>query len=319
MFCIFVQNIPIFFMHTVQVSLATTLAGHQNPIFALDYAVSSASLFTGGNDRGIVEWDMNNGTFKRVLCAVPASVYVLKFLPTTNILLAGLRNGEVWFIDVVKQELLRKLEVEKGAVFALCYLSEKNEVLGIGEEGVAYVWSLDSFELLYRFRVSPTTVRCVQFDAYNKELLFGDKEGSIYRYDVQEFKELQKQKIHTMPVTAICSTQNKLFTGGRDAQLYSLGKHDLAVQQNITPHLFTVYGILQHPSSSILTTVSRDKSIKFWDPQSLALLKYVSLDRGFECHHLSINAAIYMEGKNQLVTVSDDKLVKVWDVSVATT
>lgn len=319
MFCIFVQDIPIFFMQTVQVSLAMTLIGHQNPIFALDYASPSATLFTAGNDRGIVEWDMNTGKFNRVLCSVPASVYVLHYLADSNTLLAGLRNGEIWLIDVEQQQLLKKLKVEKGAVFALSYLSEKNELLAIGEEGVAYVWSLDSFELLYRFRVSNTTVRSIQFDSENKELLFGDKDGHVYRFDAVEFKELHKEKIHSMPVTALLWTGAQLFSGGRDAQLYRLGKQDFSIQQNLTPHLFTVYEILQHPTAGILTTVSRDKSIKFWDSESLALLKNVSLERGFESHHLSINAAIYAGVNNQLVTVGDDKLVKVWNVEVSTT
>jgi len=306
-------------MHTVQVSLAMTLVGHQNPIFALDYAPASASLFTAGNDRGIVEWDMNTGKFNRVLCSVPASVYALHFLESSNTLLAGLRNGEIWLIDVEKQQLLKKMKVDKGAVFAILYLAEKNELLAIGEEGVAYVWSLESFDLLYRFRVSNTTVRSIQFDATNNELLFGDKDGHVYRYDAVEFKELHKQKIHSMPVTALLLSGEHLFSGGRDAQLYRLGKEDLSVQQNVTPHLFTVYGILKHPGTGVLTTVSRDKSIKFWDSESLALLKNVSIERGFDSHHLSINAALYIGANNQLVTVGDDKLVKVWNVDVATT
>lgn len=316
MYCIFVQYIPIFFMQTVHVSLAHTLAGHQNPIFALESGRDSAVLFTAGNDKGIVEWDLHTGKFKRVLCAVPASVYTLCLLADGNTLVAGLRNGEVWLIDVEKQALLKKLKVDQGAVFAIQEFVQKQELLAIGEEGVAYVWSLETLELLYRFKVSNTTVRCIACYPNQQQLLFGDKAGKLYQYDIAEFREINNQAIHSMPVTAILTTETHVFTGGRDAQLYKLAPQDLAVQKGITPHLFTVYGIVKHPEAELLTTVSRDKSIKFWDPQSLALLKTVSLDKGFDCHRLSINAAIYHPHSKQLITVADDKLVKVWDVAL---
>lgn len=318
MCCIFVQHIPIFFMHTVDVSLNMTLAGHQNPIFAVEAGKDSSVLFTAGNDRGIVEWDLSLGKFRRILCTVPASVYTLRLLDDGNTLAAGLRNGELWLIDVEKQALIKKLKLEQGAVFALQELSQKKELLAIGEEGVAYVWSLENLELLYRFRVSNTTVRAVALYPAQGQLLFGDKAGTVYQYDVAEFKEINRRQVHTMPVTAILATETHVFTGGRDAQLYKLAPIDLAEQQVLTPHLFTVYGILKQPASELLTTVSRDKSIKFWNPQTLSLLKTVSLDKGFDCHRLSINAAVYHPYSKKLITVADDKLVKIWDVALRT-
>ena len=78
--------------------------------------------------------------------------------------------------------------------------------------------------------------------------------------------------------------------------------------------MFTVYAILPHPSLPIIATVSRDKSIKIWNALSLALLKNISIERGYDAHRLSINTATWVG--DQLVTAGDDKLVKIWDVSV---
>lgn len=301
-------------MYVIDVSLSGTLSGHQNPIFAISPGLQSSSIFTAGNDKGVVEWDLTTGKFKRILCAVPASVYALHLLPNSSILVIGMRNGEVWCVDVEKQALLHKMQTEKGAVFAIRSLIEKRELIAIGEEGVAYVWSLDHFELLYRFRVSPTTVRTIEPYINGKQLVFGDKEGYLYLYDVADFKEIEKRKVHDMPVTALASNELFLFSGGRDARLNQLEQKDLSTVQEITPHMFTVYAILPHPNFPVFATVSRDKSIKIWENSSLSLLKNIGVDRGYDGHRLSINTGMWNDG--QLLTAGDDKLVKIWNVNI---
>jgi WD40 repeat protein len=301
-------------MYTIDISLSNTLAGHQNPIFTVSRGMDSTTIFTGGNDKGVVEWDLESGKFKRILCAVPASVYALQLLEEEGILVTGLRNGEVWFVDIEKQALVGKTQTEKGAVFAIKVLPEKREIIATGEEGVAYVWSLDNYTLLYRFHIADTTVRVIEPYAKVNQIAFGDKNGFVHLYDTTDFREITKQQVHSLPVTALATADISLLSGGRDAKLVRLAQKDLSVLQSITPHMFTVYGILPHPNLPIVATISRDKSIKIWDTLSLSLLKNISIERGFDAHRLSINTATWVD--NRLITAGDDKLVKVWDVSV---
>jgi len=299
-------------MDSIGISLSQTLSGHRNPIYAVEKGTDMDTFFTAGGDRGVVEWDLRAGKFKRILCSVPASVYALHLIPDTALLAVAMRNGEVWIVDTESQALRKKLSVERGAVFAVRTLAHRQEILAIGEEGFAYVWSLETFELIYRFRVSDTTVRTAETDPAQARIAFGDRSGRIRLFSTADFREICHRPVHKLPVTALLATENALYSGGRDAQLYQLDQTDLNMRGHITPHMFTVYAILQHPQMPALITVSRDKSIKFWDRESLALLKNVSADRGFDVHRLSINAAC-LHG-TQLLTVSDDKSVKVWEL-----
>lgn len=295
-----------------EITLVSTLIGHQNPIFTLAQPEHSNFLYTGGNDKGVVEWDLSTMRFNRVLCQVNSSVYTLLSIPDSTLLAIGMRSGQIMIVDRETQSLRANLNTEKGAVFSLQIIPRKRELIAIGEEGVAYVWDLDSFELLYRFKISDTTVRVIAVDPEGTFLAFGDKQGYIYLYSLADFQFITKQKIHDLAVTSLLFHAGYLFSGARDAKMTKLNRANLSVEHSITAHMFTVYGIEQSYAEDLIATVSRDKTMKVWRIKDFSLVKNISRDRGFDSHILSINALLW---KNKhLYTVSDDKTVKIWKI-----
>lgn len=297
----------------MDVRLHATLKGHQNQVFALAKGDNNM-LFTAGNDKGVVEWDLTAMKFRRILCAVSHPVYALLHIPETNLLAIGLRSGEVMIVDYVEQALRIKIKLDQGAVFALKVLQSKKELLAIGEEGVAYVFDTLDFKPLYRFRVSDKTVRTIAISPDESDVYFGDKEGVVYHYSSSDYQLLNQSMVHTMPVTSLLCWETVLFSGGRDARMYKLNGRDLGIVHEVTPHMFTVYGIASHSDHSTIATVSRDKTFKFWNPESLTLLKNISIDRGYDSHYLSINTVLWE--RDYLYTAGDDKMIKIWQVEV---
>jgi len=45
------------------VTKTAELTGHGNPIFTLELSQKPGILFTGGNDKGVVEWSLENYAF----------------------------------------------------------------------------------------------------------------------------------------------------------------------------------------------------------------------------------------------------------------
>lgn len=107
-----------------------------------------------------------------------------------------MRSGQVLVVDTQDQSLKANLKVEQGAVFSIKTIPGKKEMIAIGEEGYAYVWSLENFELLYRFKVSNTTVRVIEVDKNSETVAFGDKNGEIHLYHAHDFQEFKKRKVH---------------------------------------------------------------------------------------------------------------------------
>ncbi|GAA4133927.1 hypothetical protein GCM10022216_06420 [Sphingobacterium kyonggiense] len=294
------------------VQLEASLTGHQNPIFALAQPDDRSILYTGGNDKGVVEWDLKSQSFKRIVCKVGSSVYKLLAISGTNMLAVGMRSGQVLLLDTVKMEILGNWKTESGAIFDILYLKGKQELLAIGEEGYAYVWSLENKELLYRFKVANDTSRVIAMSTDERFLAFGDKQGYIHLHDAHDFHVICKEKIHELPVTSLKFIGNDLVSGGRDAKLYLLNPKNLEKVQDLVPHMFTVYGIAASEDMEYLATASRDKTLKIWKSKDWTLAKNISRDRGFDSHYLSINNVLWNE--DRIFTVSDDKQVKIWKV-----
>ncbi|NGF57881.1 WD40 repeat domain-containing protein [Parapedobacter sp. SGR-10] len=299
----------------VDLELIHTLTGHQNPIYTLESNADAGVLYSAGNDRGVVEWDWETLKFRRILCTVPSSVYALYAIPDTDLLAIGMRSGDIFVVDTVQQVLKVKLKVEAGAVFCIKSLKAKQELIAVGEDGRAYIWSLNSFELLYTFKISDTTVRIIAIDAQEKCMAFGDKGGHIYLVQTEDYHQVAAKQVHEKSVTSLCFMADSLWSGGRDAQLYRFSYPGLEMQANIIPHMFTVYGIMELGDSPLFSTVSRDKTIKVWN-KDLKLQKNVSRDKGVDSHYLSINTQAYNSRLGLLATAGDDKMIKVWKVSL---
>ena len=61
----------------ITVEKIAELTGHGNPIFTLELSQKPGILFTGGNDKGLVEWSLKDFTFIKVMFPVNASIYAI--------------------------------------------------------------------------------------------------------------------------------------------------------------------------------------------------------------------------------------------------
>src|ERR1700760_1226249 len=86
------------------------LTGHGNPIFTLEPSQKPGILFTGGNDKGLVEWSLRDNAFIKVMFPVNASIYAIHGPADFPLLFTGLRSGEVKVFDFIKQQLVSSLK-----------------------------------------------------------------------------------------------------------------------------------------------------------------------------------------------------------------
>ncbi len=296
------------------VTKTAELTGHGNPVFTLEFSQKPGILFTGGNDKGLVEWSLKNHAFIKVLFPVNSSIYAIHCPVEVPFLFAGLRSGEVKVFDFEKQALLASLRHHQKPVFDIKSVQHKQELLVASEDGTVSIWSLKTLELLHTIKVSDDTVRCMAVSPDEKQVAFGCRNNQIKVYDITDYTLVKILHGHTMSVFSLqYSPSGDYFaSGSRDAQVKIWDARSYELLHNIPAHLFAVNSIAFHPTLPYFATASMDKSIKIWGADDFKLYKVISREKGFESHALSINKILW--NGDQLLSISDDKKIMVWDI-----
>jgi len=290
------------------------LNGHGNPIFTLELSQKPGILFTGGNDKGLVEWSLKDNSFIKVMFPVNASIYSIHGPIGFPLLFTGLRSGEVKVFDFVKQALLPSLKHHLKPVFDIKSVNQKQELLVASEDGTVSIWSLKTFELLHSIKVSDDTVRCIAISPDEKQVAFGCRNNQIKIYDLLDYTLVKTLHGHTMSVFSLqyAPSGDYFVSGGRDAQVKIWDAKSYELLHNIPAHLFAVNSISFHQTQPYFATASMDKSIKIWGSDDFKLYKIISHEKGYASHPLSINKITW--NGDQLLSVSDDKNIIVWDI-----
>lgn len=299
----------------ITVQKATELTGHSNPIFALTLSQKPGILFSGGNDKGVVEWSLKTNSFIKVMFPVISSVYAIHCPEDYPLMFTGLRNGEVLVFDFEKQLLLPGLRIHRKPVFDIKSVVGKKELLVASEDGTVSIWNMDTLELVHTIHVSADTVRTISISPDEKQVAFGCRDNNVQIYDLEDYARIGTLKGHTMAVfsTEYSPDGSYLVTGSRDAQVKIWNTATFELMHNIPAHLFAVNHIAFHPEQPYFATASMDKTIKLWGADDFKLYKVISREKGFETHFLSINKVVWHNG--QLLSTSDDKRIIIWDVA----
>jgi len=290
------------------------LNGHGNPIFTLELSQKPGILFTGGNDKGLVEWSLKTNAFIKVMFPVNASIYAIHCPAGYPLMFAGLRSGQVLVFDFIQQKVIKSLNHHLKPVFDIKSVSGKKELLIASEDGTVSVWSLDTLDMVHSIKVSADTVRCIAVSPDEKQVAFGCRDNVIKIYDLLDYTLVKALHGHTMSVFALAYSIDGayLISGGRDAQVKIWDTTSYQLVKNIPAHLFAVNHILFHPTQPYFATASMDKSIKIWGADDFKLYKIISREKGYPSHPLSINKLAWHG--DQLLSVSDDKNIFIWDI-----
>ncbi len=298
----------------ISVEKIAELNGHGNPIFTVELSQKPGIIFTGGNDKGLVEWSLKNLAFIKVMFPVQASVYAIHCPVGYPLLFAGLRDGSIQVFDFVKQQLLPAIKNHQKPVFDIKSVNHKKELLTASEDGTVSVVSLQTLELLHTIKVSDDTIRCISISPDEKCVAFGLRNNQIKIYDLGDYSLIKTLHGHTMSVFALqyAPAGDHLISGGRDAQVLVWDTRSYEILDKIPAHLFAVNCIAFHPSLPYFATASMDKTIRIWSADDFKLYKTISREKGYASHQLSVNKLAW--NGDQLISVSDDKRVIIWDI-----
>lgn len=292
----------------------STLEGHSNPIYTVIAHPNKALFYTAGNDKGVVEWDLETKTHLRIFQQIKSTVYCLTIIEEQNLLIAGCNDGLILFFDLDSTKLLATISAGS-AVFDLKYVSSKKELLASTDIGSIFIIDPINFNILHQFQSGTEKIRTIATSDKLNLITTASNDKIIRIYHLEDYTSFYEFEGHSQGVGAVAFSPEgtQLVTGSRDAHLRVWSTNNWECLYNFPAHLFAIYKIAYHPKYPYIATASRDKSVKIWRAEDFSLFKNLSIDKGAEGHRLSVNGLCWTNDGMHLISVSDDKLVKVWD------
>lgn len=289
------------------------LKAHSAALYALAPGRTEGTLFSGGSDRVVAEWDLKTQETNPFAIRTESTIYSLVNLGEK--LAIGTMAGNIHIIDLAEKTEIRNLSLHKNGVFFMQQHPNEPWLYACGGDGKLSVWNTETWDLLWEITFSSAKLRRITFDQAGNLGAIACGDGSVKIIETNQQRVLYDLDAHSESSNSVVFLPNgNLISGGKDALLKVWDRTDgFSLLKTIPAHNFAIYDLVLSPDNEVLVSVSRDKTIKLWEANNIETP--VRLDRAKNKAHLnSVNAAVWLKNENILTTCSDDRTVMLWKV-----
>ncbi len=306
-------------LHRPTATRVGTLAGHRDAVYALAGRAGSDQVFSGSADGLVVAWNSADPAADgELLARVENSVYALRELPGRGLLLLGHNFQGVQALDLQTKALAFATALPPVAIFDLLYSESRQRLYCALGDGTLAVLRGRDFKLEKLLRLSQKSLRCLALHEGRGELAVGASDWQTYVLDLDSLavKTTLTEATNSIFTLAYSPAGDYLLAAGRDAHLRRYqAAEGYPLLDSVVAHMYAVNHLAFSADGRYLASCSLDKSIKLWDPASLALLRV--LDRARAAGHgTSVNKLVWPGTQQRLVSCSDDRSLAVWQVGL---
>ncbi len=282
----------------VKLAKVAQLKGHKDSIYDIDISEDGSIIYSAGADGYVVCWDWQNSKDGRVVLSAQRPLYSVYLNQINDRLYAGSQDGQIYEVDLSKNELISTVQRHKGGVFG--FIEIQAEVHSFGEDGIL------------ANRLNSKSIS-------NKSLRVAVNTGNGYAIGSSDhtIKILNENKDL---ITEISAHENSVFalsmsgtdvlaSSGRDAMIKLWDLKSYQALKSVAAHSFQVTSLAFQ--NEILLSSSMDKSIRIWN-DDLDLLKVADplRDQG---HTNCVNKVKWLN-QSMFVSSSDDRSIIIWEI-----
>lgn len=179
---------------------------------------SSGSLFSGGTDTKIYEWDVEEGTsVEGYFQGHSGWVNVLALSLDGSTLASGSTDRTIRLWNIETRECIAELTGHLDWITALAFDSQEYLISGC-RDGIIRKWSLNDKESKELYHGEP--VRSIQLlthpDSHSSSLIFMGDDKTIYAQDMSSLEIKTRLNGHFGGIRASVLTKGRLLTASRD-------------------------------------------------------------------------------------------------------
>jgi WD40 repeat protein len=292
-----------------------SLKGHKAAVYALCEGETATTIFSGGSDRNVLAWDLENMGSAKLIARAATTIISLCYIKELNYLLIGQIEGGVHILDLKEGKEVTYLKYHQGYIFDLSYLPGKRELVCASGDGSISIWSVPNFKLLYHKRIGTGKNRKLCLSPNQEEMAISSADKQVVLMSTEDWSTnvILDNFESGVNVVSYHPTKEQLLVGEKDAYLNRVDLYSREIIDRIPAHYWAIYDICFSPDGRFFATASRDKTVKIWDSASHEVLKRFEglKDQG---HTHSVNALLWCAYDNYLLSAGDDRSVKVWEV-----
>lgn len=294
----------------INITKKKELTGHLAGIYAL-CAEDENFIFSGGVDKHVIRWDINNIENSKILIKSSEAVYSLYFHEGNNLLFIGTSTGKIHIIDLFQKKEIKLLKSHTDKIFDFKLFD--SYLLSASADGCLAFTNVNTLKTEQILQVSNERIRSI--DIKNNIAVIACGDSNIRVIDLNTKLILKSFKAHekSCNVVKFHPTNDTLLSGGWDAHLKFWDKNFQLIK-SIPAHNYAIYSIVFSADKKLFATCSRDKSIKVWDALNTEFPKSITHEN-LKGHQFSVNKLIWEEKSGNLFSASDDKKIMIWSVN----
>ncbi|MBD0267868.1 MAG: hypothetical protein ICV77_06185, partial [Cyanobacteria bacterium Co-bin8] len=290
------------------VSLARTLGEHTGPIKAL-LLVNGNTLISGGVDRKILIWNLNQETPARILEGHKSVINTLALSTDQQTLYSAGADQDILIWDIASGQLKQTLPSAHDSPINALAISPDGKILASGSaDGMVKLWDAETGELIEQLREQGPLVNTLLFNRNGESLIAGG--AALETWNLQTQEETEFQASQNFVNSLATSPDNQVLisaSADKTVRFWDLATGDLV--DTVTAHDRSVNDVVVSSNSLTFVTASADGTLVVWDMDSRQPIERL---QGFDS-----DIYRYVEGPSQQVitTGGTDNTVKVWQKS----
>jgi F-box/WD-40 domain protein 7 len=284
---------------------------HQGAIFSL--TKDNTFIYTASADRYVTRWNPFTGLQDTFVIKCESSIYKIIHFKHKNILVVGTSNGDIHIIDSENKSELKFIKFHNVAVFEI-QIDEFNHRMYVGDaDGNLSVWNTENWSLILNLPFDCGKIRAIDFlGEDSNKLVIGSQDGYVRVIETNYYNLITSFNTHNGGCLALSETEfkkNILFSSGKDGYIRAWKMDTCKEVIAIPAHNESIYKLFE--KNGLLYSISRDKTLKIWDSNSLDFI--FKIERKIGGHTHSINDLLFFD--DLLFTVGDDKRIICWETS----
>ena len=281
---------------------------HKTIVESIAFSPDSRKIASSSRDGTIKIWDVSSG--QCILTLDSPNNYTVKSLVFNldGSKLFGYSHKQIisWDLETGESKILIE---SQSRICCLCFSSQAN-ILTFGcEDGVVYIWDLNTEKCINQFSTNSGIILSVRITNESDILACSIKDNIVKIWDLNNYEPIETLKSQSYNISLIdISSNGQYLATGSGEKIIKVWDIDTGLYlQSLSGHLSEINAITFSSQNKILATASVDRTVKIWDITTGKCLKTLQ-GRADYVH------SVIFSSDNKTIVSGSQHSINFWDV-----